>query len=46
MVVKGYGTVKWIIKNDDGGDQVILTHAYYVPDAVVWLFSTQKYIKN
>ena len=45
MVIKGSSTVKWIVKNNDGVDQVILTHAYYVLDATVLLFSSQKYMK-
>ena len=45
-IVKVSGTVKWIVKNNDGVDQVILTHAYYVLDASVRLFSPQKYIKQ
>ena len=45
-VVKWSGTVTWIVKNDEGVDQVILTHSYYVPDDDVRLFSSQKYIKK
>ena len=45
-IVKVSGTVKWIVKNNDGVDQVILTHAYYVLYASVRLFSPQKYIKQ
>ena len=46
VVIKGSSTIKWIVKNDDEVNQVILTHAYYVLDASVRLFSPQKYIKQ
>ena len=45
VVIKGSSTIKWIVKNDDEVNQVILTHAYYTPDATVLLFSSQKYMK-
>ena len=45
VVIKGSSIVKWIVKNDNEVDQVILTHAYYILDATVLLFSPQKYMK-
>ena len=45
VVIKGSSTVKWIVKNDDEVDQVILTYAHYILDATILLFSPQKHIK-
>ena len=41
--VKGIGTVQWIVMDDKGKEQRIVTEAYYVPSANVRLFSTYPY---
>ena len=42
--VRGKGTVKWIIYDDDGFPHEIVTEGYFVPDAKVRLFSVQQYV--
>ena len=44
--VQGVGHVRWTLQADDGTVQTVITHAYYVPDAHVQLFSVQSYINS
>ena len=44
--VKGSGIVSWSLLDDHGVSHDITTHAYFVPDAKVRLFSPQRFLRD
>ena len=44
--IKGHGTIKWTVINNDGEAQVIRTHGFYVPGMKFRLFSPQAYMQE
>ena len=45
-VVRGFGTVRWTVRDDNGRSHDIETDAYYVPAAKIRLLSPQRYLRQ
>ena len=44
--IKGQGTIKWTVINNDGKEQVIRTQGFFVPNMKFRLFSPQAYMNK